>query len=466
MTQTLVKKFIENANKISNLKDLVNKIKTSGKIEQFDGEKFIKEYDNYSPRVRKDLLGKNDALWEALREKACELLYEGEGKFSSILKASVGTTCTDLKATLVQFSLLRGQIFDFQFNVLEALARVVRGVVAKKLAQKIPKSANNLLEGSQLMLGFFMTHYRLQSHAALYCDQLEYLNFGQPIGLSACSSTAGGFVSSSELNILKAYSLPHSLVTHLENKYVYISTRPQFSNDTGFIDLRSLAKGKSVVFSFPANKTWLRQYNWVSRTDRLVPFVQSFKLYLPLKVYKTGREKTYSKTTIHLTSMAPSSFKKSGVLYDLPDRKYVTKYSEGYNRCAGEEISNPYSAGKKICDTTTGISIPGKSILPTILSTWRLNYTKESGNRILKWDAPNSAPNLLITGKVKLIFLSNRNRKRALTSGCCADDNKNKPEWNNKSCVPCSSVNSTDSTSILAGSATKAKFRKGNQAPN
>ena len=75
--------------------------------------------------------------------------------------------CEKLEGTLAEFAALRDNSFDFQFDLVDALAGVVE--VAKKLAQFITVS-NDLLIASQLMLGLFMAQYRLQSHAALYCD--------------------------------------------------------------------------------------------------------------------------------------------------------------------------------------------------------------------------------------------------------------------------------------------------------
>ena len=107
--------------------------------------------------------------------------------------------CEKLEGTLAEFAALRENIFDFQFDLVDALAGVVRGDVAKKLQQSITVS-NDLLSASQLMLGFFMAQYRLQSHAVLYCDKLEYLKQGKKI--SECSST--GFFTEHNLDTLIA----------------------------------------------------------------------------------------------------------------------------------------------------------------------------------------------------------------------------------------------------------------------
>ena len=143
----------------------------------------------------------------------------------------------------------------------------------------------------------------------------------------------------------------------------------------------------------------------------MVPFVQSFKLYLPLKEYKTGSDKEYSRTRVVLTSVAGSSFTETGeVVYNVPlaDSNYVTTYTEGFHRCPnGKETSNPYSLCDNlptICDTSTRVTPKPEVLMPTILSTWKISFTKGSGGEDLTWNAPNATTNLLIIGKVKLRF--------------------------------------------------------------
>ena len=141
----------------------------------------------------------------------------------------------------------------------------------------------------------------------------------------------------------------------------------------------------------------------MARGENLAPFVQSFKLYLPLKEYKTGSDKEYSRTRVVLTCVAGSSFTETGeVVYNVPlaDSNYVTTYTEGFHRCPnGKETSNPYCLYDNlstICDTSTRVTTKPEVLMPTILSTWKISFTKGSGGEDLTWNAPNAATNLLI----------------------------------------------------------------------
>lgn len=458
----LTKKFKDNADQISNLQIVINTIKANS-VDQigYDADKFVEDYGSYTPKVNRSDLERNDALWGAYKESACNLLYGAEGAFAGVGQAveSGMLLCEKLEGTLAEFTALRENIFDFQFDLVDSFAKVVRGNTAKKLTQSI-EDPNAPLKSSQLMLGYFMTQNALQLSASLYCDKLEYTNQGKKV--SVCTPRTGLFARG-DLDELIAYKADTTY--HLDERFVYLPTRAQFRGDTGFVNWQLLAEGKPITFRLPANRTWLRQYNWLAPDETTAPFVQSFKLYLPHKTYG-GSEERYSKTRVRLTSIAGSAVStESDVVYYLPleHSHYLTAYSEGFNpsRCPnGRETANPYSLCKNlpnICDTIT--RIPGTSIMPTTLSTWRLSYVIESSTEELDWDAPDPATNLLVIARVKLRYPSLQNGKRSRIHikdtpppGCCTD-NEYRPDWNDETCVSCpvKPAVGADSESYLGG---------------
>ena len=134
----------------------------------------------------------------------------------------------------------------------------------------------------------------------------------------------------------------------------------------------------------------------------------------------------------------------SDEVYLLQDEHniYNTEYSENLPRCSGRKIDNPYSLCNNlpdICDQSTREA--GTSLLPTILSTWSVSYTMQSGSKRMKWIAPNPSTNLLIIAKLKLRIPSSQTKtldqkpgKR--TSGCCKG-NRYRPSWNVRECIEC-----------------------------
>lgn len=445
----LAKDFKDNANQISSMQTLVKAIEAN-KVDEigYDADKFIKAYSDYTPKVNRARLAKNDALWATFKSETCDLLFGAQGAGAALGQGVVGgmLLCERLEGTLAKFSALRENVFDFQFDLVDSLAAVIRGNVGKKLSTSIDV-LNDVLESSKLMLGFFITQHRLQHEAAVYCDKIEYRLQGKR--LDDCSPSSG-FFSKENLDNIISFDLK-KISYFEENKFVYLPTKPQFKGDTGFINIPSLAQGNSVTFRIPANRTWLRQYNWLGLQENSAPFVESFKMYLPLKRY--GRKKKTSVTTrtsIELTSIAGSmTSDTSDVVYSIPleHSKFLTVYYLGYrsSQCSdGNEISNPYSLCKNlpnICDTFT--KKPQESLMPTILSTWKLSYTVESGNRKVKWKAPNPATNLLIKARVKLRHYRTKKSDFKLfednlaSEEVCCKGNTYQPEWYDSTCVPC-----------------------------
>ena len=92
-------------------------------------------------------------------------------------------------------------------------------------------------------------------------------------------------------------------------------------------------------------------------------------------------------------------------VYFLEDEHniYNTEYSENLPRCSGRKIDNPYSLCNNlpdICDQSTREA--GTSLLPTILSTWSVSYTMQSGSKSMKCITSKPSTNLLIIAKLKL----------------------------------------------------------------
>ena len=445
----LAKDFKDNANQISSMQTLVKAIEAN-KVDEigYDADKFIKAYSDYTPKVNRARLAKNDALWATFKSETCDLLFGAQGAGAALGQGVVGgmLLCERLEGTLAEFSALRENVFDFQFDLVDSLAAVIRGNVGKKLSTSIDV-LNDVLESSKLMLGFFITQHRLQHEAAVYCDKIEYRLQGKR--LDDCSPSSG-FFSKENLDNIISFDLK-KISYFEENKFVYLPTKPQFKGDTGFINIPSLAQGNSVTFRIPANRTWLRLHNWLGLQENSAPFVESFKMYLPLKRY--GRKKKTSVTTrtsIELTSIAGSmTSDTSDVVYSIPleHSKFLTVYYLGYrsSQCSdGNEIPNPYSLCKNlpnICDTFT--KKPQESLMPTILSTWKLSYTVESGNRKVKWKAPNPATNLLIKARVKLRHYRTKKSDFKLfednlaSEEVCCKGNTYQPEWYDSTCVPC-----------------------------
>lgn len=446
-TKNLAEAFKRNADQISAMQEIVERIRTGhiGGVGT-EGIDFINAYGAYTPQVDDDLLARNDALWSAYKDKACELLLEAEGLAASATQTVVGLSCEKLEGTLAEFSAVRESILEFQFDLVDALAVVIRGQIGKELSKGIDMTTTSN-RYSNLMSFFFRTQSRLQLEASLYCDTQEYLNHGKSI--YGCSSN--DLFTVTDIENLIAYQPD----THydIEERFVYIPTKPQFHGDEGYINLATLEKEHKVSFRLPANKAWLNDFNWLANEENVPPFVESFKVYLPRKKYDvTERRTKHSKTRIQVTSKGGSfvdlTANAKKVKYIVPEEnsQYVTVYEEGYDpaKCPrGKEILNPYSLCDNLpfmCDTTT--RVPKSRVMPTILSRWELSFSVETGAEALSWDVPNPATDLLIIAKVELRFppgirkRSRIARRDESAFGCCGP-RQYRPSWRNNACRAC-----------------------------
>jgi hypothetical protein len=211
--------------------------------------------------------------------------------------------------------------------------------------------------------------------------------------------------------------------------------------------------------------------------ETLVPFVESFKPFFPLKKYKTGVNQQQSTTRVIITSIAGSSVSTSSpntqAVYVLPPghSRYVTVYEEGYTSCS-TEIDNPYSlCGNlpRICDRV--IKSSGQLLLPTILSTWSLQFTIQKGSTRLTWDFPTSATNFTIRARVNLRILPSQKKQSAQPSlskksdsvasenGCCKGNNY-RSSVHNRVCVGCPENSNSRHGGLFCESYIEEKYKK------
>ena len=449
-TIELANDLIDNQNQIKTLKTLVDKI-TNNEADEIgeDAEVFIDEYSAYTPKVDRSRMARNIELWGAFQESTCDLLNGVETIRSSVLKGVENgfLLCENLQVTIAEFDALRENIFEFQFELVDSLARVVRGNLAKKLANSIDQQENDMIKADQLLDGFLMAQVVLQSQAWLYCDKVEYQNHGEKV--RPCSPKIGLF-SESDLDELIAYKDTQSHTTI--ERTVHIPSRPQYNGYVGFINVRALVQGKTTSFRLPRNETWLQEFQWGLTGESHPFYVENFQLFLLKKEYKSDDDaKVKTSTRVEVTADSEagsyvSTNQNNSVLYKLPTQNsYVTAYEEGFrSSTCSNEVSNPYSLCNNlpnICLTSRNVA--GTGLLPTIFSRWILTYSMQSGHQSVDWPAPNPATDLKFIAKVKLRMHSRKSTKKwqvekiAHQSDLCCQGNTYRKSLVRNTCIEC-----------------------------
>ena len=398
----------ENTKQINALTTLVNKI-INNQADDIgeDAEIFIIQYASYTPKVDRDRMAQNIGMWEAFKDSTCEMLIGVEA--TGAATANGYLSCENLDGTIAEFNSLREDIFDFQFDLVDSLAAVVRGNIAKKLSGSIASVNEDMYQADQLLGGFLMTQLFIQSQVWLYCDKLEYQNEGERV--QPCSPVTGLFTNN-ELDNVVAFKA-HQTYVSIE-RTVHIPSKPQYYGDLGFINIPTLERNKAASFRLPLNVKWLRLFDWSVIGESKAPFVENVQLFLPKSEYATGPDKV--KTTRIVVTADPeagsyiSTDRKCAVLYKLPRNQtsYVTVYQEGYqSSTCSKEIPNPYSLCNNllnICHTSSNVA--GSRVFPTTLSRWRVTYSVQSDNEELDWLAPTCTTDLFFIAKLTIRMLA------------------------------------------------------------
>ncbi|KAK3739884.1 hypothetical protein QZH41_007730 [Actinostola sp. cb2023] len=314
----LKRAFGSNAAQISTLQSVVDKIRNGqGNDIGEDSDKFIEEYSAYTPQTDRSILAKNDALWSAFKDATCDVLNGEVGVAGSIPKGIAGgkLLCERLEGTLAQFFTLREDIFDFQNQLVDSVAAVVRGNLAQRFARNI-EGKHDVIEASQLMTGFFMMQSKIQKVISVYCDVMEYKNLGKRV--QPCSTINGLFVKEN-IDALISYN-DNAAYDEME-RVVYIPTRAQSDGDTGVVDLQALGRGETVIFQIPVDKNWLTEYGWILPGQRSIPFIKSLKLFLPRKTYEDSSTQGYTTTQVikSMRNPAKDSDWKFSAAYQKPE---------------------------------------------------------------------------------------------------------------------------------------------------
>ena len=272
--------FLENIGKL--VKSLSADIPPSDFQEQKD--KFIKGYNDYSPGVDVEYLTGISTKWELVIDEACDLIDGTSGAVSGGAKIAMGSSCLSAKGEVQKLIALYEEIFDFQFDMMDALTECVRAsnsfVSASSVSagltnvqEVVAKDRNsNVLEELKLLATSSSMAYRFSVLAAKenYCNLLEYREGSRP---ELCK-THDWNLSNLLSRIQPSY--------HSTQDFKTVPTRPASSGDKAFIDLKDLYAGKVVRFQIP-DSDWLVEKGWISSDDRHKPiFVQRFEVYLPV----------------------------------------------------------------------------------------------------------------------------------------------------------------------------------------
>ena len=435
-------------------------------VEQFEQSKddFLDNYNDYSPKVFEDNIAKLEAEWENIIEGACGLLNENDVLPASGLNVIVPTYCWEMKTLMQELTEVFNEIYDYQFELMDAMAAYIRAMTAYTAANMISKDFDRIMSGdsrnaevvreSELVGMASYVTYEVQQQQALleYCNILTYKNGGKTF--KECRGR--------NLKLDEVLSLEPARCT-FTYEYVDIPVKqrkastgkfgPNFQSgrahstsfkvNFGSLDLNAALSGREMTFQVP-NARWLVKNKWATEEEANEPiYIAGFSLFMP-------RTKNGTRHVIAEATWASNNqIKMRGTPYRLsPGPRYIYEYMEGKGsefRCSKRALENPYQhcwkrALSKICPLSRERPLDNKAaIYPSVFSRFVISVTSDS-SRFRKF---KSAAPMTIKAGVSLCKFGRRSsaddvmrKKRSETDqGCCNEGEYWFPTKDK--CVPC-----------------------------
>ena len=412
--------------------------------------RFLKKYNDYNPQITKPELDEVRSRWDTLIDAICEVLDNTDGSVSGAIKTAIYAQglCMNIRAQIADMMSLYEELYDYQFDLVDAMAAYVRASVSLDAAKEIKadftevttldvneKSTLTLLELlGGLSYASHRTHILQTVH--LYCNVLEYMNGGETP--SECKGAA------TDVALLVASTIP---VCRSETKRFYsVPSKPSGQSDKAFIDVAALFSGRDVPFTIPSSK-WLVDKKWIFPSEKYDSFyVKKFEVYLP-------STSDYPQTVyVNAEPVLRNVFAlgSSSTEYIItPSNSLVYEYTMGPSTipCHDLKITNPYTS----CDTTNPQSICQLSqdvshrLYPSIYSQWSLSL---KGGQNMTAPIPSTDLSVIVGMQICKITPNKRARTSQAVSqevSCCTDGYYRPTATS--TCEPCPS----DSHTALAG---------------
>ena len=420
-------KFKKNRLFLEKVKELVYEESNSRKEFEQAKNTFLEQYNAYDPQVVPDDLVKMTALWSGLAESGCEVINSFETPAGLAVAAVVKgmLLCTDLPILARRMGGLYENIYDFQFDLVDALVEYMRAKVTVDAANEITTELTSIsnknlndettLDTLQMMGGLTFTTFKTHLLQAFnhYCNILQYTEGDKrPIQCKGPNT---------DISLLISKTITECAEETF--RFYQVPTTPSGPDDKAYVDLSELFKGATVDFKIP-NSQWLVDNDWINKIEMNNTFlVEKMEVYLPTT---PSRPANFIVTAdpILKNQIIPST---NGTEYMIvPHVPLSSEYVMGQRRtpCRLGKLPNPYTScdpeeTSNVCPST----LDGFRVLyPSLYSQWAITIHKNE-----HLTPPRSATDMFVYFGVKLckIVPGNHNEFQAgvvhsqEVSDCC-----------------------------------------------
>ncbi|XP_065070764.1 uncharacterized protein LOC135695567 [Rhopilema esculentum] len=408
-------KFQDNAKFLESVKKIVDNIgnEESSSIFQSEKQKFIRDYTAYDPKVTRPELTAMTATWTDLIEATCDVIMNTEALIAGTDKLTVRASdlCPETKLLAERMIETYAEIYDFQFELIEALATYMRAATSIDAASSITagyeqlpagqNSSNNAVNKLRVVGLTSYISYKINIWQATeaYCDILEYKEGGTRPNLCQGLNTNIATLVSRQVRPCQEKvgfrEVPISAATEADKAYLNIS---------------NLYAAKQVRFKIP-NSDWLVENQWVDRGDKnSVITVKKFEIFLPTM---SGIRK---RVNVEAKSEGRNQLVPNGKTYTIiPSKNLKFEYLEGGSNegCRQETFQNPYDTSKpEICPVNMEedrcLDLLEKTALyPSVYADWKVSISGYESDAV-----PQLASDFKLKVGITLCVANGSNKKK------------------------------------------------------
>ncbi|XP_022793252.1 uncharacterized protein LOC111332217 [Stylophora pistillata] len=376
-------------------------------------QKFLADYAAYDPKVEKPELTGMTSTWENIVDDACEVILSKETLLAQTIVAKVKSSglCFKTKVLAQEMIATYEEVYDFQFELIEAMATYMRSVTSLNAAASITagyeEGSNENEQGESVVqslkvltvVSFISYKTNLWQIIESYCDILEYKGGG--VRPSVCQG-----INTNIANLVSHVSQTCRDVEAYKN--VPITS----SSATNGLDITNLYAGKRLTFKIP-NGRWLVDNHWINERDEgSAIFMKKFEVFVPTQSV-TERMVRVEARSSGKNQLTPPNGKNYVI---VPEKNFVFEYLEGADACRkeSEALTNPYGSDKpKLCplnvDENNCQEILQKTALfPSVYSQWHISL---SGYETATVPDPTTVVNLKVGVKLCILHRSRISKK-------------------------------------------------------
>ena len=247
---------------------------------------FLTKYKDYDPQVTLPEIAGLTSYWHSLIEAACGVIEDTDGTASSVPKSILYAQgfCESTPALADEMTAIYEEIYEYQFDLIDAMAAYVRSSVALDAAKeintefeevtKLNVNSETTLTTLQMMGGLSYMTYTI-THVLetvyLYCNVLEYMEGGrQPPECIGVDTDVALLIANIEpVCVSETY------------RYYYVPTSSSIKNDKAYVDINKIMSGSLVHFQVSDTK-WLVDHEWIDKEEKYFAFyVKKFNVFLP-----------------------------------------------------------------------------------------------------------------------------------------------------------------------------------------